>query len=203
MLTHSLPTLSYSYDALEPHIDALTMEIHHSKHHQTYITNYTKLLEGTGLLEKYSPLELLMHIEEVPADKKQGVINNLGGHINHSFFWTILGANKEIKPAGTVGQAIDTIFGSFEAFQELFAAKALSVFGSGWAWLCRDKNNTLVIISTAGQNSPVSEWLTPILGIDVWEHAYYLKHQNKRAEYIKSFWNIINWEQVELYFVVK
>jgi len=203
MLTHSLPTLSYSYDALEPHIDALTMEIHHSKHHQTYITNYTKLLEGAGLLEKYSPLELLMHIEEVSVDKKQGVINNLGGHINHSFFWTILGANKGIKPAGMVGQAIDDTFGSFEAFQEIFAVKALSVFGSGWAWLCLDKNNTLVIISTAGQNSPFSEWLTPILGIDAWEHAYYLKHQNKRAEYIKSFWNIINWEQVELYFVAK
>ncbi len=199
-MDHSLPTLGYSYDALEPHIDSLTMEIHHSKHHQTYITNYTNLLKDTGLLEKYSPLEILQHLDEVPADKKQGVINNLGGHINHSFFWTILALNNGDKPTGTIAPAIDAAFGSFESFQETFSAKALSVFGSGWAWLCRDANNTLVITSTPGQNSPLSEWLTPILGLDVWEHAYYLKHQNKRVEYIKSFWNVINWAQVEANF---
>lgn len=169
MLTHSLPQLPYSYDALEPHIDAQTMEIHHGKHHQTYITNYTKLLEGSGLLEKYSPDDLLFHyLDEVPTDKKQGVINNLGGHINHSFFWTILSPNppsstnssaplvRGVVPIGKLSEAINTTFGSFEAFQEAFTAKALSVFGSGWAWLGRDKG-TLVITSTAGQNSPLSE----------------------------------------------
>lgn len=201
MLTHSLPTLSYEYNALEPHIDALTMEIHHSKHHQAYVTNYTKLLEGTGLLEKYSPEELLTHIDEISSDKKQWVINNLGGHINHSFFWTILWPNCGGNPAGKLSEAINTTFGSFEAFQEAFTTKALSVFWSGWAWLCRDTNWGLIITSTAGQNSPLSEWFTPILGLDVWEHAYYLKHQNKRAEYIKSFWGVVNWAQVEENFI--
>jgi superoxide dismutase, Fe-Mn family len=201
MLNHSLPQLSYSYDALEPHIDAQTMEIHHSKHHQTYITNYTKLLEGSGLIEKYSPEELLKNLDEVPADKKQGVINNLWGHINHSFFWTILWPNCGGNPEGKISESIHSTFGSFEAFQELFTAKALSVFWSGWAWLCRDKDNNLIISSTSGQNSPLSEWLKPLMGIDVWEHAYYLKHQNKRAEYIKSFWNVVNWAQVEENFI--
>lgn len=197
MLNHSLPQLPYPYNALEPHIDAQTMEIHHSKHHQTYITNYTKLLEGSGLLEKYSPEDLLLnHLDEVPTDKKQGVINNLGGHINHSFFWTILWPNCGGNPEGKLSEAITTTFGSFEAFQEAFTAKALSVFGSGWAWLGLDKS-TLVITSTAWQNSPLSEWIVPVIGIDVWEHAYYLKHQNKRADYIKSFWNVVNWEQAE------
>lgn len=196
-MNHSLPQLPYAYDALEPHIDAQTMEIHHSKHHQTYITNYTKLLEGSGLLEKYSPEELLLqHLEEVPAEKKQGVINNLGGHINHSFFWTILWPNCGGSPEGKLSEAINTTFGSFEAFQEAFIAKALSVFGSGWAWLGLDKS-ALVITSTTNQNSPKSEWITPVIGIDIWEHAYYLKHQNKRADYIKSFWNVVNWGQAE------
>lgn len=196
-MNHSLPQLPYPYDSLEPHIDAQTMEIHHSKHHQAYITNYTKLLEGSGLLEKYSPEELLFkHLEEIPSEKKQGVTNNLGGHINHSFFWTILWPNCGGNPEGKLSEAINTTFGSFEAFQEAFTAKALSVFGSGWAWLGLDKS-TLVITSTAGQNSPKSEWITPVIGIDVWEHAYYLKHQNKRADYIKSFWNVVNWKQAE------
>ena len=196
-MNHSLPQLPYPYNALEPHIDAQTMEIHHSKHHQTYITNYTKLLDGSGLLEKYSAEELLLkYLEEVPAEKKQGVINNLGGHINHSFFWTILWPNCGGNPDGKLSEAINTTFGSFEAFQEAFTAKALSVFWSGWAWLGLDKS-TLVITSTAGQNSPLSEWITPVIGIDVWEHAYYLKHQNKRADYIKSFWNVVNWKQAE------
>ena len=197
MLTHTLPPIPYAFDALEPHIDALTMEIHHERHHQTYITNYTKMLDGTGLLEKYSPLELLAHIDEVPADKKQGVINNLGGHINHSFFWTILSPDAGGSPQGKLLDAITTKFESFEAFQEAFTAKALGVFGSGWAWLCRDKDGAVMIIATPGQNSPLSEGLTPIIGIDVWEHAYYLKHQNKRADYIKSFWNVVDWEAAE------
>lgn len=139
MLEHSLPALAYSYDALEPHIDALTMEIHHSKHHQTYITNYTNLLKDTGLLEKYSPLELLAHLEEVPADKKQGVINNLGGHINHSFFWNILVPSNTRKPIGKLAQVLELTYGNFDAFVEQFTQKALTVFGSGWAWLVLDK----------------------------------------------------------------
>ena len=197
-MNHSLPQLPYPYNALEPHIDAQTMEIHYSKHHQTYINNYTKLLEGSGLIEKYSPEEILFkHLEEVPAEKKQGVINNLGGHINHSFFWTILWPNCGGNPDGKLSEAINTTFGSFEAFQEAFTVKALSVFGSGWAWLGQDQNSSLVIMSTANQNSPLSEWITPVIGLDVWEHAYYLKHQNKRADYIKSFWNVVNWEQAE------
>ncbi len=203
MIDHTLPTLPYSYDALEPHIDALTMEIHHSKHHQTYITNYTKLLEGTGLVEKYSPLELLEHLDEVPADKKQGIINNLGGHINHSFFWTILWPNSGGNPVGTLSEAINATFVSFEAFQEAFSAKALSVFGSGWAWLVKDSAGKLQITTTSNQNSPLSEGKTPIIGLDVWEHAYYLKHQNKRVEYIKSFWSVVNWKQAEQNFTAK
>lgn len=197
MSAHTLPILDYSYGALEPHIDALTMEIHHSKHHQTYITNYTKLLDGTGLLEKYSPLELLQKLDEVPADKKQGIINNLGGHINHSFFWTILAPDGGGEPEWKLSEAINATFGDFQSLKDTFGAKSLSVFGSGWAWLCRDTEGKLIITSTSGQNSPLSEWLTPIIGIDVWEHAYYLKHQNKRADYVQSFWNVVNWRKAE------
>lgn len=196
MLQHSLPALPYAHNALEPHIDAMTMEIHHSKHHQAYITNYTKLLEGTDLLEKYGPIELLAHIDEVPADKKQGVINNLGGHINHSFFWSILAQNNAL-PVGELSEALLKAFGDLATFQKAFSEKALSVFGSGWAWLCRDENGALVIMSTPGQNSPLSEGLTPVIGLDVWEHAYYLKYQNRRAEYVQSFWNVVNWGQAE------
>lgn len=197
MSAHTLPILDYSYGALEPHIDALTMEIHHSKHHQTYITNYTKLLDGIGLLEKYSPLELLQKLDEVPADKKQGIINNLGGHINHSFFWTILSPDGGGEPEWKLSEAINATFGDFQSLKDAFGAKSLSVFGSGWAWLCRDTEGKLIITSTSGQNSPLSEWLTPIIGIDVWEHAYYLKHQNKRVDYVQSFWNVVNWRKAE------
>ncbi len=203
MIDHTLPVLTYPYDALEPHIDALTMEIHHSRHHQTYITNYTNLLKDTGLLEKYSPLELLAHLDEVPTEKKQAIINNLGGHINHSFFWTILAPNSGWEPQWKLADALVATFGHFSSFKDLFSAKALSVFGSGWAWLCRDNSGSPVIMTTTGQISPLSEWLTPIIGIDVWEHAYYLKHQNKRADYIQSFWNVIKWEQAEQYFITE
>lgn len=200
-MLHSLPQLPYSYDALEPHIDALTMEIHHSRHHQTYITNYTNLLKDTGLLEKYWPLELLGHLDEVPADKRQGVINNLWGHINHSFFWAILWPNSGGNPGEKVSEAIDATFGNFQGFQEAFSVKALSVFGSGWAWLVRDVEGKLQIMITPNQNSPLTEGKTPIIGLDVWEHAYYLKHKNKRAEYIKSFWNVVDWRQAEQNFI--
>lgn len=199
MLTHSLPALSYAYDALEPHIDAMTMEIHYSRHHQAYITNYTKLLEGTGLLEKYSPLELICHLDEVPADKKQGVINNLGGHINHSFFWTILTPNplQRILPVGELSRALQDTFGGLDGFKEQFTQKALTVFGSGWAWLVKTQDGTLALRQTMGQGTPLEQGETPIIGIDVWEHAYYLKHQNKRADYIAAFWNIVDWSQAD------
>lgn len=200
MLTHSLPALTYSFDALEPYIDALTMEIHHDRHHQTYVNNYTKLLEGTGLLEKYSADILAQHLDEVFSDKQRGVINNLGWHLNHSFFWTILSPNGWGRPEGALAQKIDETFGSFENFQSEFTQKALSVFGSGWAWLVQDQDKLLILQHTPGQDSPFFAGLKPILGIDVWEHAYYLKHQNKRADYIVAFWNVVNWKQVELYF---
>ncbi len=200
MLSHSLPPLDYSFEALEPHIDALTMEIHHDRHHQTYITNYTKLLEWTGLLEKYSADELAQHLDEVFSDKQRGVINNLGWHLNHSFFWTILSPNWWGRPVGSLAQKIDETFGSFENFQSEFTKQALSVFGSGWAWLVQDKEDLLILTHTPGQDSPFFVGLKPILGIDVWEHAYYLKHQNKRADYIAAFWNVVDWKKVEEYF---
>lgn len=196
MLSHSLPQLPYSYDALEPHIDALTMEIHHSKHHQAYITNYMKLLEGTGLTEKYSPEELLQNLDEVPADKKQGIINNLWGHLNHSFFWTILSSNHSSEPrnpTGKLAEAINLTFGSFDAFKEEFTKKAMTVFWSGWAWLVKDSEGKLALRQTKNQDSPLTEGETPIIGLDVWEHAYYLKHQNKRVEYVAAFFNVIHW----------
>lgn len=204
-MNHTLPPLPYSYDALEPHIDALTMEIHHSRHHQAYITNYTKLLEWTDLLEKYSPTELLSHLDEVPSDKKQGVINNLGGHLNHSFFWTILTPHplNRVLSTGNLSAAIQETFGSFDEFRDQFAQKALTVFGSGWAWLVKDTEGKLALRQTIGQNTPLSDGETPIIGIDVWEHAYYLKHQNKRADYIAAFWNVVDWKKAEEYFTEK
>lgn len=197
MLWHSLPALTYSYDALEPHIDAQTMEIHHSKHHQTYISNYLKLLDGTGLLEQYNPLELIQHLNQVPEDKRQGVINNLWGHLNHSFFWTILAPNAGWVPVGTLAGVIDATFWSFDDFKEQFTQKALTVFGSGWVWLVKTREGGLALRQTAGQNTPLIDGETPIIALDVWEHAYYLKHQNKRADYVAAFWNIIDWNQAE------
>lgn len=201
MLSHSLPPLPYSCDALEPHIDTLTMELHYDRHHRAYVNNYVQLLEGTGLLEKYSAYELDRHLDEVPEEKKQGVINNLGGHINHSFFWTILSPNWWGRPRGALAQKIDETFGSFENFQSEFTKQALSVFGSGWAWLVQDKGKLLILTHTPKQQSPFFIGLKPILGIDVWEHAYYLKHHNKRADYIAAFWNVVDWKQVEWYFL--
>ncbi len=202
MLTHTLPDLSFPYDALGPHIDALTMEIHHGRHHQAYITNYTKLLEWTDIIQKYSPEELLSHLDEVDSEKKQGVINNLWGHLNHSFFWSILTPNplNRVLSTGQLSTAIQDTFGSFDEFRDQFAAKALTVFGSGWAWLVKDKDGKLALRQTIGQNTPLSDGEKPIIGIDVWEHAYYLKHQNKRADYIAAFWNVVDWKKAEEYF---
>ncbi|MEX0773950.1 MAG: superoxide dismutase [Balneolales bacterium] len=195
-MAYSLPDLPYSYDALEPHIDAKTMEIHHTKHHQTYIDKVNDALKGNALAD--SPIEeVLKNIEQVPSDIRQAVINNGGGHANHSLFWTLLSPDGGGLPIGESGKAISNAFGNFEAFQEEFATAGKTRFGSGWAWLVLNNSGELEVTSTANQDSPLMEGLTPVLGLDVWEHAYYLKHQNKRPAYISDFWNVVNWNQVE------
>lgn len=202
-MPYSLPDLPYAYDALEPHIDARTMEIHHTKHHQAYIDKANAALEGTEWAEK--PVEeVIMHLDQLPADKKGAVQNNGGGHANHSLFWTVLSppstgsgqGNGGGEPTGELAEAITSTFGSFDAFKTEFANAAATRFGSGWAWLVVD-GGALSIMSTPNQDSPLSVGKTPILGLDVWEHAYYLHYQNKRPDYISAFWQIVNWEEVE------
>ncbi len=193
-MAYTLPTLPYAYDALEPHFDARTMEIHHTKHHQAYINNANGALAGTDF-ENLSVEELLKNIQSVPADKKQLLINNAGGHANHSLFWTVLAPNAGGSPSGDLANAIGTTFGSFDAFKSRFAEAAGKRFGSGWAWLIV-KNGQLEVTSTANQDSPIMDGATPILGLDVWEHAYYLNYQNRRPDYISAFWNVVNWDQV-------
>lgn len=194
-----LPPLAYGYEALEPHIDALTMQIHHAKHHQAYITNAKKLLEPHTDWRNRSPDYLVKNIELVPEVIRSGLRNNAGGHVNHSFFWSILAPNAGGVPENTVGEAITASFGSFDAFKKQFADAALKRFGSGWAWLVV-KEGKLQIISTANQDSPLSTGATPLLALDVWEHAYYLHYQNRRADYIAAFWNVVNWPQVDTYY---
>lgn len=202
-MAFSLPELGYAYDALEPHIDARTMEIHHTKHHNGYVTKANAALEGHELATK--PVEeVLKRIDEVPADKKQAVINNAGGHANHSLFWSILSPNGGGNPSGDLGEAIESTFGSFDAFKEKFADAAATRFGSGWAWLVVDGSGKLHVTSTANQDSPYMEGVTPILGLDVWEHAYYLNYQNRRPDYISAFWSVVDWSKVnELYTAAK
>jgi Fe-Mn family superoxide dismutase len=188
------PDLPYAYNALEPHIDEATMRVHHDKHHVGYTTKLNNAVEGTPLASK-DPLEILKDLNSVPADIKTAVRNNGGGHVNHALFWTIMSPNGGGSPSGDLSSAIDSAFGGFDTFKEQFAAAATGRFGSGWAWLVVD-GGKLAITSTPNQDNPVSEGKTPILGLDVWEHAYYLKYQNKRADYIQAFFNVINWEQV-------
>ncbi|TDO12631.1 MULTISPECIES: superoxide dismutase [Halomonas] len=195
-MAHTLPELPYAYDALEPHIDAMTMEIHHSKHHQTYVNNLNGALEGTGL-EDVPVDELLANLDRVPEDKRQAVINNGGGHSNHSMFWQMMSPQGGGQPQGQVAQAIDNELGGYEAFQDALTKAGLGRFGSGWAWLSVKPDGKLVVENTLNQDSPISHGHTPILGVDVWEHAYYLKYQNKRPDYLKAFFNVINWEDVE------
>ncbi|MCE0731286.1 superoxide dismutase [Halomonas sp. G15] len=195
-MAHTLPDLPYAYDALEPHIDALTMEIHHSRHHQTYVNNLNAALEGTGL-EDVPVDELLADLDKVPAEKRQAVINNGGGHSNHSMFWQMMSPNGGGQPKGKVAEAIDSELGGFEAFKDAFTKAALGRFGSGWAWLSVTPQKTLVVENSLNQDSPLSNGNTPVLGLDVWEHAYYLKFQNKRPDYIAEFFNVINWDEVE------
>jgi Fe-Mn family superoxide dismutase len=193
-MAHTLPDLPYDYGALEPHIDEQTMRIHHTKHHQTYVDKLNDAIKGTDLENK--DLEaLLREFSSVPEDKKGPVRNHGGGHHNHSVFWTIMSPNGGGTPSGDVASAIDGAFGSFDTFKEKFTAAATNRFGSGWAWLVSN-GGKLEIIDRPNQDSPLMDGLTPILGLDVWEHAYYLKYQNRRPEYIDAWWNVVDWESV-------
>ena len=195
-LDWELPKLPYAYDALEPHIDAKTMEIHHSKHHQAYITNAKKLLEGHADLLAAGPAALVADLGKVPETIRTGIRNHAGGHLNHSFFWQVIGPGGGGAPAGKLAEALTLAFGPTEEFKKQFADAALKRFGSGWAWLSV-KDGALKIHSTANQDAPISDGLKPVLGLDVWEHAYYLHYQNKRADYVAAFWNVVNWKQAE------
>ena len=193
-----LPKLNYDYDALEPHFDAKTMEIHHTKHHQTYVTNLNKAIEGTEYAN-WSLSKLLTDISSIPDTIKGAIQNHGGGHANHQLFWEILSPNGGGNPSGRLAEAIDAAFGSFDQFKDSFNKAAQTRFGSGWAWLVIE-NGALAVTSTANQDSPLMAGQTPILGLDVWEHAYYLNYQNRRPDYIQAFWNVINWEKVESLF---
>lgn len=195
-MAYTLPELHYAYDALEPHFDARTMEIHHTKHHQGYTTKVNAALEGTAY-ESSSIEDVLANISSLPADKQQSVINNGGGFANHSLFWSILSPNGGGNPSGSLATAIGADLGGFDVFKEAFANAAATRFGSGWAWLSVDSSKKLVVHSTANQDSPIMDGNTPILGLDVWEHAYYLHYQNRRPDYIAAFWSVINWDQVQ------
>ena len=207
-MPYALPPLPYDFGALEPYIDARTMEIHHDKHHAGYVNKLNEALENYPELQKKSVEQLLLSLESIPETIRTAVRNQGGGHANHSMFWTIMKKNSggfwafmkkhdDKRPKGNVAQAIETTFGSFDAMQEKFNANAKAVFGSGWSWLSINHDGQLVLSSTANQDSPLLQGLQPILGLDVWEHAYYLKYQNKRPDYIDAWWHVINWEQVE------
>ncbi|MFJ7697594.1 superoxide dismutase [Lysinibacillus fusiformis] len=197
-MAYELPQLTYAYDALEPHIDAKTMEIHHSKHHNTYVTNLNAAVEGTEFAEK-DINDLIANLDALPADKQTAVRNNGGGHANHTLFWEVIAPGGSNTPVGEVAKAIEAKFGSFDAFKEEFAKAATTRFGSGWAWLIVD-GDSVAVTSTPNQDSPVMEGKKPILGLDVWEHAYYLNYQNRRPDYIGAFWNVVNWDVVEAKF---
>jgi superoxide dismutase, Fe-Mn family len=191
---YSLPDLPYDYSALEPHIDAKTMEIHHTKHHQTYIDKANAALEGTEWADK--PVEeLLANISSLPSDKQGPARNHGGGHANHSLFWTIMSPNGGGEPSGAIASAIDSDLGSFKEFKDKFTEAATLQFGSGWAWLVVNSGK-LEVLNRPNQDSPLMDGLTPILGLDVWEHAYYLNYQNKRPDYIEAWWNVVNWDEV-------
>lgn len=194
-MAFELPQLPYAHDALEPHIDKETMNIHHGKHHNTYVTNLNAALEGNEELLSKSVEDLISNLDAVPEAARTAVRNNGGGHANHSLFWTILSPNGGGEPTGDLAAAINSKFGSFDNFKAEFAKAATTRFGSGWAWLAVN-NGELEVTSTPNQDSPLMEGKTPILGLDVWEHAYYLNYQNRRPDYINAFWNVVNWEEV-------
>ena len=199
-MAHTLPALGYALDALEPHIDAKTMEIHHGKHHNAYVTNLNAAIAGKADLEAKSVEDLIADLSAVPEDIRGAVRNNGGGHVNHSFFWKAIAPGGAKAPSGELAAAIDKAFGSFDAFKEAFAKAGATRFGSGWAWLVKNADGTLSVGSTANQDTPLMGKAvagiegTPVLGLDVWEHAYYLNYQNRRPDYIAAFWNVVNWD---------
>jgi superoxide dismutase, Fe-Mn family len=199
-MAYELPPLPYPFAALEPHIDAKTMEIHHDKHHQAYITNANNALKDYPELAAKPVEELLANLSVVPEAIRTVVRNNAGGHANHSFFWKILGPNAGGSATGKLADVIKSTFGNFDQFKEKFQAAAVGRFGSGWAWLVLNKQGKLEIISTPNQDNPISDGLKPIFGVDVWEHAYYLLYQNRRPDYLKAFWNVVKWDEVEKYY---
>ena len=194
-MAHELPALPYAHDALEPHIDARTMEIHHGKHHNAYVTNLNKALDGHDDLAGKGIEELIANMDAIPEGIRTAVRNNGGGHANHSLFWASMGSGKGGAPGGGLGDAMASTFGSFDSFKEQFAKAAMTRFGSGWAWLI-NSNGQLEITSTPNQDSPLMEGKTPLLGLDVWEHAYYLNYQNRRPDYIAAWWNVVDWDAV-------
>ncbi|WP_058302765.1 superoxide dismutase [Gorillibacterium timonense] len=195
-MAHQLPSLPYSNNALEPHFDEKTMEIHHDRHHATYVNNLNAALESAPELQNKTVEELVADLDSVPEAIRTAVRNNGGGHANHSLFWQVLSPNGGGEPTGAIAAAIDAELGGYAKFKEDFAKAATTRFGSGWAWLVVDKAGKLSITSTPNQDTPLSEGKTPVLGLDVWEHAYYLKYQNKRPDYIGAFWNLVNWDEV-------
>ena len=194
-MTFELPKLAYEFSALEPHVDALTMEIHHDKHHNAYVTNLNAAVEKHPALFEKSVEELVADLASVPEDIRGAVRNNGGGHANHSLFWTVISPNGGGQPTGELAAAIDTKFGGFDAFKQAFSQAAATRFGSGWAWLVVS-NGELEVVSTLNQDNPLTDGKTPILGLDVWEHAYYLNYQNRRPDYIAAFWNVVDWNEV-------
>lgn len=203
-MAYTLPALPYAFDALEPHIDAQTMQIHHGKHHAAYIANVNAALEGQAAMADLPVEELLRRIHDVPEAKRQAVINNGGGHANHSLFWQVMSPEGGGEPNGELAKALTAELGGFAAFKEAFSAAAKTRFGSGWAWLGLNEAGKLYVSSTANQDSLYLQGHVPILGLDVWEHAYYLKYQNRRPDYVEAFWNVVSWKKVgELYLAAK
>jgi Fe-Mn family superoxide dismutase len=192
----SLPDLPYAFNALEPHIDAKTMEIHHGKHHATYVSKLNAALEKAPAFQARAIEDILKSLDSVPADVRTAVRNHGGGHMNHTLFWKMLSPKGGGKPSGALAAAIDKSFGTFDSFKEQFGNAAANLFGSGWAWLCAEASGKLLITALPNQDNPVSQGLKPVMGLDVWEHAYYLKYQNRRPDYIAAFWNVVSWEQV-------
>jgi len=195
-MAFTLPALPYAFNALEPHIDAKTMEIHHDKHHQAYINNLSAAIEKHPELANKSVEDLLKDLNAVPEDIRTAVRNNGGGHWNHSMFWVIMSPKGDGEPSGALADAIKKAFGDFKTFTEKMSAAAVGQFGSGWGWLVKDKSGALSVVATPNQDNPMSSGMTPILGVDVWEHAYYLNYQNRRPDYVKAWWNVVNWEEV-------
>jgi Fe-Mn family superoxide dismutase len=196
-MTHQLPNLPYAFDALEPHIDALTMEVHYTRHHQAYVNNLNAALDKHPEWKEVELEDLIRRLPEVPEDIRTAVRNNGGGHLNHSLFWEWMRPGGATEPVGESGRAIVTTFGSVGAFREAFSQAAATRFGSGWAWLVQNPDGTLTVLSTPNQDNPVSDGKVPLLGVDVWEHAYYLKYMNKRPDYLAAWWHVVNWDAVE------